>query len=108
MSSDENATGLTVRTLKLDGKEYLTVPDALRVIRQRFPDFTATNLYEATGRLDKDNNVILRSIVYTPPTGGFARRLIEVESFREYVSRPGFGSHSHSYGKRKRSTRRRR
>lgn len=84
----------SIKTIRLADGEYITVPDAVSIIRQRFPDYAETNLYEAVRKLDKDGQVIIKSVLYAPPTGGISRRLLQLESFQEYVTREGFGKRS--------------
>lgn len=73
---------------------YITITEALRIIRLSHPRYANGNLYQATQRFDRSGQPVLLSKAWTPPTGGAPRRIIEYESFKAFISRKGFGARS--------------
>ena len=86
-----------IRTL--DGGECVTIPDAVTIIRQVYPEYRAENLYAAATRFGRDGTPKLRTFWYVPEFGP-ARRMIPLEEFKRWISRSNLGVLSRPHKRR--------
>lgn len=82
-------------TIKHEGKirQFITVPDAVNVIRQRYPDYSRQNLYAAARRINSNGGLSLETVRISN------RLLITRDSFEAWLKRPHLGKLSEK-GKR--------
>lgn len=74
---------------KLDNPagEYISVTNAINVIRQRFPTYSAQNLYTAARTLDSDGKVQLETVLIP----AISRIVIPREAFERWLKNPDLG-----------------
>lgn len=68
------------------GREYITIPNAVSIVQQRYPGYRAENLYNAAKRINRKGKPALETIVYQNILSG-PRLLIPRPAFETWLTR---------------------